>query len=68
MVLVVWIPFEEDAEVAFPVHLKQTGIIVASAVFLVLFLVCAVVNWKNHLVKRGGLEEGADGGAADPTP
>jgi hypothetical protein len=53
LVLVIWIPFEAEAEVAFPVHLKQKGIIVTSAIASVVFLVFAVVNWKNHVGRRG---------------
>lgn len=64
LVLVVWVPFDPEAEVAFPVHLRQRGIIVSSAIALVVFLVFAVVNWRNHVVQQGRIESGAEDGAA----
>jgi hypothetical protein len=58
LVLLVWATLEEEMEVAFPIHLQQSGILVFSAIALVIFVALAAVNWRNHATKR------RDGGRA----
>jgi hypothetical protein len=51
LALLVWAPFEDDMEVFFPIHLRQKGVIVASAISFLVYAFLAAINWSRHARK-----------------